>query len=186
MKKPIDKTYLENCFKDFCTYLLQKMLHKHDNQTTLDKIEESDQGKLLFNGSEINNGAGQDVTDGKSAYEIAVDNGYVGTETEWLGSLKGNNGNNGTDGQDGITPHIDPTTKHWFIGETDTGIVAEGTKGDKGDKGDRGESAENITLETLDAASSNHTHGYLKTVTLSTTEPETVAEGEIVLVYETE
>ena len=29
-------------------------------------------------------------------------------------------------GNDGITPHIDETSKHWFVGETDTGIVAEG------------------------------------------------------------
>ena len=29
-------------------------------------------------------------------------------------------------GTDGITPHIDETSKHWFVGKTDTGIVAEG------------------------------------------------------------
>ena len=29
-------------------------------------------------------------------------------------------------GTDGITPHIDETSKHWFIGDVDTGIVAEG------------------------------------------------------------
>lgn len=33
---------------------------------------------------------------------------------------------NGTDGVDGTSPHIDSTTKHWFIGDVDTGIVAEG------------------------------------------------------------
>ena len=27
--------------------------------------------------------------DGKSAYQIALDNGFVGTEQEWLDSLKG-------------------------------------------------------------------------------------------------
>lgn len=32
---------------------------------------------------------------GKSAYEIALDNGFVGTEQEWLNSLKGTNGKNG-------------------------------------------------------------------------------------------
>lgn len=32
-------------------------------------------------------------------------------------------------GKDGVTPHIDPTTKHWFIGDTDTGIIAEGQSG---------------------------------------------------------
>jgi serine protease Do len=35
--------------------------------------------------------------DGKSAYEIAVDNGFVGTESEWLASLKGSSGRNGAD-----------------------------------------------------------------------------------------
>lgn len=33
------------------------------------------------------------------------------------------------DGKDGVTPHIDPETKHWFIGFEDTGIVAEGENG---------------------------------------------------------
>lgn len=34
--------------------------------------------------------------DGKSAYEIACDNGFSGTEEEWLASLKGTDGTNGT------------------------------------------------------------------------------------------
>ena len=37
-------------------------------------------------------GGGGSGTAGKSAYEIAVDNGFVGTETEWLESLKGKQG----------------------------------------------------------------------------------------------
>ena len=46
--------------------------------------------------------------DGKSAYEIAVEHGFVGTETEWLESLKGDdgkdgvNGKNGCDGRNGV------------------------------------------------------------------------------------
>ena len=42
---------------------------------------------------------------GKSAYEIAVNNGFVGTEKEWLASLKGSKGEPGTDGRSitGIT-----------------------------------------------------------------------------------
>ena len=51
------------------------------------------------------NGAdGQDGvngSDGKSAYEIAVENGFVGTESEWLESLKGSDGRDGVDGKDG-------------------------------------------------------------------------------------
>lgn len=49
--------------------------------------------------------------DGKSAYEIAVDKGFLGSEEEWLKSLHG------------ITPHIGENN-NWFIGEEDTGILA--------------------------------------------------------------
>lgn len=59
--------------------------------------------------------------DGKSAYELAVDNGYSGTIQQWLDSLKGQDGTNGTNG---TTPHIDQTTGNWFIGETNTGVKA--------------------------------------------------------------
>lgn len=85
---------------------------------------------------------------GKSAYELAVDNGFEGTEQEWLESLHGQDGQNGQDGQpgavgpngtDGVTPHIDPTTKHWMIGDTDTNILAEGTKGNDGQQGPKGD-----------------------------------------------
>ena len=46
--------------------------------------------------------------DGKSAFEIAIEHGFVGTETEWLESLKGVdgkdgvNGKNGCDGRNGV------------------------------------------------------------------------------------
>ncbi len=43
---------------------------------------------------------GIDGTDGKSAYIIAVEHGFTGTENEWLQSLKG------ADGKDGITPDM--------------------------------------------------------------------------------
>lgn len=36
-----------------------------------------------------------DDVDGKSAYEIAIENGFMGTEQEWLNSLKGENGSAG-------------------------------------------------------------------------------------------
>mgnify|MGYP000264360960 CR=1 FL=1 len=39
--------------------------------------------------------------DGKSAYEIAIEHGFVGTEAEWLESLKGVDGKNGVDGLPG-------------------------------------------------------------------------------------
>ena len=48
---------------------------------------------------------------------------------------KGDKGDSGTNGTNGITPHIDETTKHWFIGTTDTGILAEGNDGTNGNNG---------------------------------------------------
>ncbi len=46
--------------------------------------------------------------DGKSAYEIALENGFVGTEAEWLESLKGTDGKDGADGQPGKdAPEVD-------------------------------------------------------------------------------
>lgn len=39
--------------------------------------------------------------DGKSAYEIAKDNGFIGTEAEWLASLKGKDGAKGEAGPQG-------------------------------------------------------------------------------------
>lgn len=41
--------------------------------------------------------------DGKSAYEIAVKNGFEGTEEEWLASLKGDKGDQG---ERGLTPSV--------------------------------------------------------------------------------
>lgn len=48
---------------------------------------------------------------GKSAYEIAIDNGFEGTEQEWLKSLQGE------------TPYIGENG-NWFVGTLDTGVSA--------------------------------------------------------------
>lgn len=44
-------------------------------------------------------GGAVDGTDGESAYGIAVRNGFTGTETEWLASLKGTDGADGVNGE---------------------------------------------------------------------------------------
>lgn len=44
---------------------------------------------------------GIETAQGKSAFEIAVENGFVGTESEWLESLKGEKGADGKDGING-------------------------------------------------------------------------------------
>ncbi len=44
---------------------------------------------------------GKDGENGLSAYELVVQNGFAGTLTEWLNTLKGADGKNGVDGKDG-------------------------------------------------------------------------------------
>ena len=47
-------------------------------------------------------------TPGPSAYQVAVENGFSGTETQWLESLQGANGINGTNGTNGETGATGP------------------------------------------------------------------------------
>lgn len=65
---------------------------------------------------------GASGADGASAYEVAVENGFVGSEAEWLDSLQGVPGPAGQDGQDG-------------------------SQGAKGDPGEDGKSAYQIWLD---------------------------------------
>lgn len=64
--------------------------------------------------------SGTPGADGKSAYEIAVAQGFEGSETEWLVSLKGEKGDKGDTGEQGPQ------------GE-------QGLQGIQGEKGDQGE-----------------------------------------------
>lgn len=48
-----------------------------------------------------------------------TENGCVVTVTDSSGTTT-------ADLLNGISPHIDSTTKHWFVGDVDTGVVAEG------------------------------------------------------------
>lgn len=84
---------------------------------------------------------GQDGIDGKSAYEIAVEKGFKGTEEEWLLSLKGDKGEQGIQGEKGDKGDTgeqglqgekgDPFTFADFTQEQLASL-----KGEKGDKGD--------------------------------------------------
>ena len=67
---------------------------------------------------------------GKSAYEIAVEHNFMGTEKEWLDSLNGQNG------EDGLTPVIEISEEgNWVINGVDTGIKAKGEDGSQGPAG---------------------------------------------------
>ena len=67
----------------------------------------------------VNSEDGSDGKGGLSAYELAVQNGFVGTLDEWLDSLKG------ADGKDAETPHIGQNG-NWWLGDRDLGISASG------------------------------------------------------------
>jgi hypothetical protein len=64
----------------------------------------------------INDSKLEDKIAGKSAYDLAVENGFKGTVEDWLNSLKGQNGQ---------TPYIGENG-HWFIGDIDTNVVVDG------------------------------------------------------------
>ena len=83
---------------------------------------------------------------GASAYDIAIENGFEGTEAEWLESLKGSDGTDGAKGDKG-----------------DTG--ARGLKGDKGDAGADG-------VGIVDIAKTN-TSGLIDTYTITLTDGTT-------------
>ena len=66
---------------------------------------------------------------GKSAYELAVENGYRGTLAEWLASLNGNNGNDGKSAYElAVENGYRGTEEEWLAS----------LKGNTGDKGDDG------------------------------------------------
>lgn len=71
---------------------------------------------------------GEKGTDGTSptANVTATESGATITITDSSGTttVDISNGTDGVAGTDGISPHIDESTNHWFVGETDTGIGA--------------------------------------------------------------
>lgn len=96
-----------------------------DGQNKIPKLAPT--GAFLFNNADgdnmwalikpkvgtIKGEKGDKGADGKSAYEVAVANGYTGTQAQWLASLKGADGANGKDGQT-WQPYI-ADDKHWHI-----------------------------------------------------------------------
>lgn len=71
---------------------------------------------------------------------IGYDKGeYLGwMEIGGFGDMTVIKGDKGEPGQNGVTPTIDPTSKHWMIGEHDTGVVAQGANGTNGTNGTNG------------------------------------------------
>lgn len=76
---------------------------------------------------------------GKSAYEIAVENGFIGTEAEWLESLRGDTGIAGPTGPQGETGERGPAGPQGETGNT-------GFTGPRGETGAAGKSAYEIAV----------------------------------------
>lgn len=98
---------------------------------------------------------------GLSAYQVAVQEGFVGTEEEWLQSLKGDKGDKGDQGTQGIQGEKgDPFEYSDFTPEQ-----LEGLKGPKGDTGNTGPQGEPGIAATIEVG---------ETVTLEPEEPALV------------
>ena len=78
--------------------------------------------------------------DGKSAYEIAVENGFKGTITEWLESLNGKDGDKG-----------DPFTYEDFTPEQLAALKGkDGVDGQDGKNGEDGQDGKDYVLTEAD------------------------------------
>ena len=85
---------------------------------------------------------GETGIEGKSAYQIAVEKGFIGTETEWIASLKGEigpmgpQGIQGKTGPQGIQGEIGPQGIQGEVGP----IGPQGIQGKIGPQGPKGDS----------------------------------------------
>lgn len=97
----------------------------------------SQSGNLNVSGGG-DSGSGGNGTPGHSAYEVAVDNGFKGTESQWLASLKGKDGVKGDKGDPGPRGLRGETGPQGIQGLPGKDGVP-GAKGETGERGPRGE-----------------------------------------------
>lgn len=107
-------------------------------------------GYWTINGERGENPTKAQGVDGKSGYSptakvVPTENGATITIIDQNGETNATVSN----GVAGISPHINAVTGHWFIGETDTGVLAEGTNGRGITSIDKTSSADNIDTYTI-------------------------------------
>lgn len=92
-------------------------------------------------------GQGKPGEPGKSAYDIWIENGNIGTEQEFLDYLKGIDGKDGKDGKNGADGEQGPagaSAYQLWLDSGNTGSIQDffnsvkGEKGEQGEKGDTG------------------------------------------------
>ena len=86
---------------------------------------------------------GENGIDGKSAYQLAVEKGFIGTEAEWIASLKGKNGINGKSA-------YQLAVEKGFIGTEAEWISS--LKGENGLQGIQGPKGDNYQITEADYA----------------------------------
>lgn len=108
--------------------------------------------------------AGKDGENGLSAYEMAVQQGFNGNETEWLESLKGSKGDTGDQGDPGESGKDGAEGRSAYdlaVEEGFNGSLAEWLMSLKGEKGDAGDFGNHEILAAEDAIRSNTEAGKL-------------------------
>ena len=83
---------------------LEKAITKYFETHPIETLTEEDVQRIVadYVTAHIDEFKGEKGDEGKSAYKIATENGFVGTETEWLESLKGDPGEPGYTPQKGV------------------------------------------------------------------------------------
>lgn len=76
----------------------------------------------------------------KTAYDLAVDNGFEGTEKEWVESIKGEKGEQGVTGKDGESFSFEDLTDEQLN-------MLKGKQGEKGEDGKDGKSSYELAVE---------------------------------------
>ena len=115
---------------------------------------------------------------GKSAYELAVENGFEGTLIEWLESLKGADGKDGEDGEDAtvVNSLYQEAVKNGFTG-TFYEFLEEYVKGDTGETGATGPSGTEVVQYATNKAITSAVSVYCNFTGTKTDAWGTTSEG---------
>lgn len=165
-----DKIGKTNCIELFVNPLPDEKERIYSYQELLDRIQELENeneeqeetiktiGQLIEENTEAMNringfhdgNDGQDGTDGKSAYEVAVANGFIGTEREWVDSLKGADGRQGVDGKSAYQVAVD----NGYVGTEEEWLLSlKGDNGRDGKDGNDGQDGVSPTVAVSQTAS---------------------------------
>lgn len=142
--------------------LILEAINEYFNEHPIDDVVVDEVAKYIAeHTAELKGEKGDKGDRGKSAYQIAVDNGFSGTEQEWLAELKGEKGDTGERGDTGETPTITMAASvDTTSGTPNVEVIKMGTptqprfafnfsglKGSNGTNGINGKSAYQIALD---------------------------------------